>query len=244
MEVYSKPDRYAPEQVGVEFARHASWFAISSVGAVIVFLSAPLVAPEQYLFAALAIATVAFVMPFTEGGVCITLLLTRLPYGGGLLYAADLSGAAVGCLGIILALLAVDPVSAALWIGAIAAAAGWIVADRVDGAPSLRLSRAVALTLALAAAVHTGLAASGRAHLGVFWAKGQQQTGTLFERWNTYSRVRVTALGPTRPFGWGFAQAQQRRRREHSDNPAERRSRQAFLFERRRHQCGVFGPAA
>jgi SAM-dependent methyltransferase len=209
VEVYSKPDRYAPEQVGVEFARHASWFAISSVGAVIVFLSAPLVAPEQYLFAALAIATVAFVMPFTEGGVCITLLLTRLPYGGGLLYAADLSGAAVGCLGIILALLVVDPVSAALWIGAIAAAAGWIVADRGGGAPSLRLSRAAALTLALAAAVHTGLAASGRTHLGVFWAKGQQQTGTLFERWNTYSRVRVTALGPTRPFGWGFAHAPQ-----------------------------------
>ncbi len=33
MEVYGKPDRYAPERVGIEFARHASWFAISSVGA-------------------------------------------------------------------------------------------------------------------------------------------------------------------------------------------------------------------
>ena len=32
-----------------------------------------------------------------------------------------------------------------------------------------------------------------------------QQIGTLFERWNTYSRVRVTALGESTPFGWGFA---------------------------------------
>ena len=43
-----------------------------------------------------------------------------------------------------------------------------------------------------------------RSHLGVFWAKGTQQTGTLFERWNTYSRVRVTALGEAPAFGWGI----------------------------------------
>ena len=66
-------------------------------------------------------------MPFTESGVCITLLLTRLPYSGGWLYAADLSGAALGCLGVIFVLLVVDPVSATLWIGAFAAGAGWIV---------------------------------------------------------------------------------------------------------------------
>ena len=100
--------------MSIEFAQHASWFAVSSVGAVIVFLSVPLMVPEQYLLVALSIAIVAFVMPFTEAGVCLTLLLTRLPYGGGWLYAADLLGAAVGCLGVIFALLAVDPVSATL----------------------------------------------------------------------------------------------------------------------------------
>jgi hypothetical protein len=63
---------------------------------------------------ALAVTTLTFVWPFTEGGVCITLLLTRLPYGGGWLYAADLLGAALGCLGLIFALLVVDPVSATL----------------------------------------------------------------------------------------------------------------------------------
>ena len=55
--------------------------------------------------------------------------------------------------------------------------------------------------------MHTGLDVSGKSHLGVFWAKGAEQLGTLFERWNTYSRVRVTALGETAPFGWGFAHA-------------------------------------
>jgi hypothetical protein len=82
MEVYNKPDRYAPERVGVEFARHASWFAITGVSAMIAFLCAPLVVPGDYVKVALAVVTVGFVKPFTESGVCITLLLTRLPYGG------------------------------------------------------------------------------------------------------------------------------------------------------------------
>ena len=155
--------------------------------------------------AALAITTLGFVMPFTESGVCITLLLTRLPYGGGWLYAADLAGAALGCLGVIFVLLVVDPVSATLWIGAFAAAAGWIVVRGSGDIRGLRLSGAVALTLAAAATVHTGLDASGKSHLGVFWAKGAEQTGTLFERWNTYSRVRVTPIGKAAPFGWGLA---------------------------------------
>jgi spermidine synthase len=205
MEVYNNPVRYAPERVGVEFARHASWFAITGVGAMIAFLCAPLVIPDEYVRVALAITTVAFVRPFTESGVCITLLLTRLPYGGGWLYAADLAGAALGCLAVIFVLLVIDPVSAMLGIGALAAIAGWIVVRGSGDMRSLRLSGAVALTLAAAAIVHTGLDISGKSHLGVFWAKGTEQVGTLFERWNTYSRVRVTALGEGPPVGWGFA---------------------------------------
>jgi SAM-dependent methyltransferase len=205
MEVYNNPERYAPERVGVEFARHASWFAITGVGAIIAFLCVPLVVSEDYVLAVLAVAAVAFVRPFTESGVCITLLLTRLPYGGGWLYAADLAGAALGCLGVIFLLLVIDPVSAMLAIGALAAGAGWIVVRDSGDSRSLRLSGAVALTLAAAALLHTGLDMSGKSHLGVFWAKGVQQVGTLFERWNTYSRVRVTALGESAPIGWGFA---------------------------------------
>jgi SAM-dependent methyltransferase len=205
MEVYGKPERYAPERVGVEFARHASWFALSSVGAMIAFLCAPLLLPAASMSIVLAVAIIAFVWPFTEGGICITLLLTRLPYAGGWLYAADLLGAAVGCLGVIFLLLAIDPVSATLWIGALAAGVGWIVVRNSNEVRSLRFSGAVALSLAAAAAVHTGLDLTGRSHLGVFWAKGEAQAGTLFERWNTYSRVRVRELAGKVPFGWGFA---------------------------------------
>jgi hypothetical protein len=47
MAVYDNPHRYAPERVGVEFARHASWFAITGAGAMIAFLCVPLVIPRK-----------------------------------------------------------------------------------------------------------------------------------------------------------------------------------------------------
>ena len=206
MEVYNRPERYRPEAVGAEFARHAAWFAVSGVGAMVAFLCVPLVIPGVLVPGALALVALTFVIPFSESGICITLLLTRLPYAGGWLYAADLTGAAFGCLGIIFALLVVDPVSATLWLGSFAAGAGWMVVRSSNGG-SRRLSGAVALTLAAVAALHTGLDVAGKTHLGVFWAKGREETGTLFERWNTYSRVRVRPLGEVAPFGWGFARA-------------------------------------
>src|SRR5439155_22798952 len=158
---------------------------ITTVVAMAAFLCVPLVFPEGYVHVqvVLAVSVVAFVRPFTDGGVCITLLLTRLRSGGGWLYAADLLGAAVGCLGVILILLVIDPVSATLWIGALAAVVGWIVVRNSGDVRSLRLSGAVALALAAVATVHTSLDLTGRSHLGVFWAKGAEQTGTLFELW-------------------------------------------------------------
>jgi len=161
--------------------------------------------PTDAVRTVLVLAILAFVWPFTEGGVCITLLLTRLPYSGGWLYAADLLGAAVGCLGVIFLLLVIDPVSATLWIAALAAGVGWLVLRNSHEVRSLRLSGAVALTMAAAATVHPGLDLTGNSHLGVFWAKGEEQAGTLFERWNTYSRVRVKEWPEKTPVGWGFA---------------------------------------
>ncbi|WFU15060.1 hypothetical protein [Bradyrhizobium sp. CB3481] len=215
MKVYGKPARYAAERVGIEFARHASWFALSSVGAMIVFLCAPLLVPADNVPLALALAIIAFVAPFTEAGVCITLLLTRLPYRGGRLYAADLLGAAAGCVGVIFILLVIDPVSATLWLGVCAAGVGWITVRTSDDVRSVRLSGAVALALAVAATLHSGLDLTGRSHLGVFWAKGAEQTGTLFERWNTYSRVRVREMAEKVPFGWGLARTPDARVDQH-----------------------------
>jgi spermidine synthase len=49
----------------------------------------------------------------------------------------------------------------------------------------------------------------------VFWAKGAEQTGTLFERWNTYSRVRVRELAEKVPIGWGLVRTPDARVDQH-----------------------------
>jgi len=95
-----------------------------------------------------------------------------------MLYAADLAGAALGCLGVIFVLLVVDPVSATLGIGAFAAGAGWIVVRDSGDIRSLRLSGAVALTLAALAIVHTGLEVSAR----VIWASSGPRGPSRWER--------------------------------------------------------------
>src|SRR3954453_4062750 len=64
MEVYNKPDRYAPERVGVEFARHASWFAITGVAAMIAFLCVPLLVSGDNVVVVLALVAIAFIRPF------------------------------------------------------------------------------------------------------------------------------------------------------------------------------------
>src|SRR5712675_2187792 len=66
MQVYDNPGRYAPERVGIEFARHAAYFAIAGVGAMVAFLCAPLVIPADYVLAILPVVTLAFVSPFTQ----------------------------------------------------------------------------------------------------------------------------------------------------------------------------------
>ena len=63
--------------------------------------------------------------------------------------------------------------------------------------------------------MHSGLDLTGRSHLGVFWAKGAEQTGTLFERWNTYSRVRVRELAEKVPIGWGLVRTPDARVDQH-----------------------------
>src|SRR5260221_222212 len=89
-------------------------------------------------------------------------------------------------------------------LSALACGAGWIIVRGSSNRRVVGVSRIVTLTLLTAALAHTVLSASGKPHLGVFWAKGEKQTGTLFERWNTFSRVRVIALGVSTPFGWGM----------------------------------------
>src|SRR2546428_371071 len=86
-------------------ARCALLFAISSVVAIIVHLRFPLTsANSAYRLAVMALTYAVVSVPFFFSGVSVCLALTRFPRQVSMLYAADLAGAASGCVLLIYAL--------------------------------------------------------------------------------------------------------------------------------------------
>lgn len=190
-----------------DWTKAALGFALSSVAIVVCFLYLPLFIPEAYRLKLAAVALMLFIVPFTYGGLCVALILTKSPSPVGKLYAADLLGAAIGCIGVAGLLFVLDPVTIILALAALAAAAGWLIARGASARLSARAGLLAAMFLT-GTIVQGGLYLADQPHLGVVWSKIEFPTASLFERWNAISLVRVT---PTTgiPFGWGFARPPQ-----------------------------------
>jgi len=101
--------------------------------------------------AALAISTMVLTIPFVVSGIAVTIALTRTPERVGVLYGADLLGAAAGCLAIIWVLELTDITSTALVTAAAAALGAWCFAryNRLRGRGSLALAAALVACAAL-----------------------------------------------------------------------------------------------
>jgi hypothetical protein len=123
-------------------------------------------------------------LPFLTGGAVIAIAFTRLAARINAVYAADLLGAAIGCL-TLLPLL--NQLGAP---GAVLAAAGLALGAAVCFAPSdrrLRIGVAVAALFSLPAAAQV----TGAAPFEVADTKGHEGDRVLFSKWNSFSRVAV-----------------------------------------------------
>src|SRR5215469_4922083 len=121
--------------ISERLARNLSWiaaaFALSIVISTLVMISTVLLNPWNGLFMAAVLwlkLIAALVPPYIFAGMAISLALTRSPWPVGQVYAADLAGAAFGCLGSLALLTFIDAVSALLMVGALGAAAAWLFA--------------------------------------------------------------------------------------------------------------------
>ncbi len=211
--VYLDAARFTAAAVNLEFARAAVRFAVSSLLVVFWFIYAPVLLPTWAAFSVVILSLILFVIPLIYSGICVTLILTRSPFSIGKLYAADLLGAAAGCVGIVAILFLLDPISIFLAIAAVVAVAAWVVAP--GGAAARRQAQILALVLSAGCALQSSLYLSGAEHMRILWAKGHPQADILFERWNAFSRIRVfpyaeSERGKTTPgpFGWGYGHPQ------------------------------------
>jgi hypothetical protein len=147
-------------------------------------------------------------------GMAISLALTRSPWPVGVVYGADLIGAATGCLLVLVLLTWLDGVSALLGVGAIGAAAAvcfraaWR-GDRDTTMAALPVSRwlvlrypaVLAMLLALVAGFNNWLQPGGFAPMLVKGAL--ETTPPAAQRWNSFSRVRAEQETTGEPAMWG-----------------------------------------
>ena len=147
-------------------------------------------------------------IPFVFSGVAISIALTQFPLQTSRLYAADLAGAALGCVLLILVLdlvggpRAVEVVAVA---GALASLA--FLYGMVGPKP---LGRFVGFTvLILAAVVVTFRFTLDRSVRELGYEKGSRRTRPYYEKWNSYSRIAVQFPKQEPPFGWGLSDTYQ-----------------------------------
>ena len=123
-------------------------------------------------------------LPFFSGGLVVTLAIARLSAQVNAVYAADLIGAAAGCL-ILIPLL--DRLGAP---GVVLAAAALSIAAAILFAPGPSRRRAAAAGLAILLVPIAGQL-SGRAGFDVVDTKGHRGDRVLFSKWNSFSRIGV-----------------------------------------------------
>ncbi len=123
-------------------------------------------------------------LPFFTGGAVISLAFSRFAGRFNVLYAADLLGAAAGCL-VLIPLL--NQLGAP---GVVLSAAGLSVAAAVCFAPPASRRRVAAFAVVLFSIPATAQLA-GTAPFDVLDTKGHEGDRVLFSKWNSFSRVAV-----------------------------------------------------
>ncbi len=226
--VYLRPQLFVQERVSQHLAIGSALFAATIVLSYLTHLAIPFVIEPSLVSAyALGLTYAALSVPFVMSGIVVSLALTRFPHQVGGLYAADLIGAALGCLIVGPMLRLADAPTAVLASAAVASVASVLFAAgrAPHGLTANGRLRRVCTTLAVLLIVATaanGVAARRNAGwLRLMWVKGQYEARPLVERWNSFSRIRV--IGDqnrvVKPSGWGLS----------ATLPADKRAREMHL---------------
>jgi spermidine synthase len=237
--VYLMPGLFAPERARRAMAVSSLLFGITTVLTFIVHLKQEYTSLSQPATAnpiSFAGTYALISIPFIFSGIAVCLALTRFPGQVSRLYAADLAGAALGCILFILALRLTDGPTAVLIVAALAILAAVCSALDEGNRALVVLTSLVFLGAAGLAGLngwrghqvaekrlenlpHTAaLALRGRwiappPPVRIEHAKGGTEWPALFEEWNSFSRIRVRKevpwLAETEPSGWGMSPAYQ-----------------------------------
>jgi len=207
--VYLAPQLFRREHTARRLASLSILFPIAMVLSFLTQLSIPFrFHPSIVAIYAVVLSYCVIAVPFIASGIVVCLTLTGYPSRVSRLYATDLIGAALGCVLLIPVLDYSDGPTAVLWVSVFAALGG--VAYNWDAvAAKRRRAIAVAVVFALAAVGNTALVWRQFPVFRILYIKGTFEARPLYEKWNSYSRVRVNgdATAEVVPTGWGLSSA-------------------------------------
>jgi len=206
--VYLFPSFFTQERLKNHLTVGAILLAGSMVIGILTHLSIPIVVKWSAVVVYSMVATyVMIALPFVFSGMCVSLVLTRFPRQVSKLYAADLIGAASGCVLLIYTLRVADGPTAVLVVAFLACAAAFCFGMTGATARLRYLAAGLGVLLAVCAYGNARLGREQKAWLRVEWVKSYYQPTLLYEKWNSFSRVAVSGDPdkPEEPFGWGLS---------------------------------------
>lgn len=204
--VYLAGRWFTPQRTWLHLSVACGLFALTAVASVAAHLrmaSDPGLMSSALLDLSRAYALIA--IPFVFSGIVIAVALTRFPKEVGRLYAADLAGAAIGCV-VLVAVL--DWIGGPLSVVVVAGIAGAAAVTYAVGSSNRVPSRHRVVAASVIAIILGGAAmfvlTDGNA-LRIQYAKGTRWATPIYEKWNSYSRVAVVLDRWEEPFGWGLS---------------------------------------
>ena len=207
--VYLFPKYFTQERAKYHLALSSFLFSMSIILSFLTHLSIPI--PKDILsiigLYSIALTYAVISVPFVFSGICVSLALTKFPRKVSKLYAADLIGAAIGCLLLVYILSITDGPTSVIVI-AFLASTGTVFFAAEEGFGKLKLFAIIcSLLLVIFAAGHTILVTQQHSLLRLVWVKGLPEERPQYEKWNSFSRIAV--WGDTnllqQPFGWGLS---------------------------------------
>lgn len=201
--VFLRPEWWPEAALGRKMGAAALYLAITMSVAVLLHIT--LYMPTgQVDLVPIIVTFLVMAVPFVYSGIFVCLALTRFPSHIGRLYAADLAGAAIGCLAVVVALRWLDGAGAALACAALAAVASAMLHPGKARAVALAVAALLGGT-GIWSGVH--LAQNGLAALEIRYIRGAEQPALEYERWNSFSRIAVLKPSEFHAVAWNLSRA-------------------------------------
>jgi len=190
--VYLYPEYFRPERAPRRLALFSFYYSLAIVFSFLSHLCIPFFIDTSLVGVfSIVLTYVVISIPFVFSGICVCLALTKFPNAVGKLYAVDLAGAALGCVMLIAALSLTDGPTAVIFVSFLAGLGAVFFSLDAGGVKFNTLTILSCVALFTFAAVHTAFVWTQNPWMRMVWIKGRIEPKPLFERWNSFSCVKV-----------------------------------------------------